>query len=189
MSMISSTLLYYICIPNFTPVHLLSLSINYSLPVPFLFIIWLVVAHLCFIIHTVWFIYGYINYISYGWYHSWFCTPLVVYTYDYITHMVILYIFHDDIHIFTIQFMVVIFTSILQMVVPHFSGMRSFLVLISNNILIMQRYLYRCKHYIYSSILMYIMNLLLSVLVFYLFLRCKDRELGLEEGLPPQIWP
>jgi hypothetical protein len=73
------------------------------------------------------------------------------------------------------------------MVVPHFAGMRSFLVLISNTILIMQRYLYRCKHYIYSSILMYIMNLLVSVLVFYLFLRCQDRELWLEEGLPPQI--
>jgi hypothetical protein len=70
---------------------------------------------------------------------SWFCTPIVVYIYGNITHMVILYIFHDDVHIFTIQVMVVIFTSIPQMAVPHFAGVRSFLALISNNILIIQR--------------------------------------------------
>jgi hypothetical protein len=57
---------------------------------------------------------------------SWFCTPIVVYIYGYITHMVILYIFHDDVHIFTIQVMVVIFTSILQMVVPHCEKLFSF---------------------------------------------------------------
>ena len=57
---------------------------------------------------------------------SWFCTPIVVYIYGYITHMVILYIFHDDVHIFTIQVMVVIFTSILQMVLPHCEKLFSF---------------------------------------------------------------
>jgi hypothetical protein len=46
------------------------------LPVPFHFIIWLVVAHLCIIIHTIWFTYGYINHITYGWYHF-----MVLYTY------------------------------------------------------------------------------------------------------------
>ena len=177
MSMMLSTLLYYICIHNFTPVHLLSLSIaffnfcfnskisqmylinkkvwNFSalvLEFPFNYSWRINHCQYLFILSYCWLWHIYVSlYIRFDLHMviliilhmvdiiSWFCTPIVVYIYGYFTHMVILCIFHGDVHIFTIQFMVVIFTSILQIVVPHFAGVRSFLVLISNNILIMQR--------------------------------------------------